>query len=169
MSSASYKHLRSRKNKAEKGSARFVYLAIVLCVIGLIVVGIAFRSSQPTQAATNQYAGIAGPDDWTDETPVQIYNRSNGQWEPMTYGYVGPDMEFIVCIYIPLLDEGVLVIRPTTAERLGDDIFRVLPAEDYSPTTEVWAFPPGTLVQCVKEVWEGKEVVVAKREYHEML
>ncbi len=75
----------------------------------------------------------------------------------------------IVCIYIPLLDEGVPVIRPTTGEKLGEDIFRVLPIEDYSPTTEIWAFPPGAIVQCVEDVWEGKEVLVAKREYRGML
>jgi hypothetical protein len=114
MRSASYKHRSSRQSKVQKSSARFAYLAIFLCVIGLIVGGVAFRSSQPTQAATNQYAGIPGPDDWTAETPVQIYNRSNGQWEPMTYGDVGPDMEFIVgnYVYATTPEKGSLFLKP---------------------------------------------------------
>jgi hypothetical protein len=78
------------------------------------VVGIAFRSFQPTQAATNQYAGIPGPDEWTAETAVQIYNRSNGQWELKTYGDVGPDMEFIVgdYLYATTPEKGSLFLKP---------------------------------------------------------
>ena len=75
----------------------------------------------------------------------------------------------IVCIFIPLLDEGVPVIRPTSGKKLGDGIFRVLPTENYNPTTETWAFPPGTIVRCVKEVWEGNEVLVAKDQYSKIL
>ena len=75
----------------------------------------------------------------------------------------------IVCIYVPLLDEGVPVIRPTSGEKLGDDLFRVLPTENYNPAIETWAFPPDTIVKCVKEVWEGSEVLVAKEQYSEIL
>lgn len=74
----------------------------------------------------------------------------------------------VVSIYVPLLDEGVSVIRPTTAEKLGDDFFRVLATENYDATTEKWAFPPGTLVKCVKEVWQGNEVLVAKSKYSDI-
>ena len=114
MRSASNKRRSSRKSKAKKGSARFVYLIIALCVIGLIAGGIALQSSQPTHASTNQYAGIPGPNDWTEETPIQIYNRRNGQWEPMTYGDVGPDMEFIVgnYVYATTPENGSLFLKP---------------------------------------------------------
>jgi hypothetical protein len=114
MRSASYKHRSRHQSKVQKSSAPFAYLAIFLCVIALIVVGIAFRSFQPTQAATNQYAGIPGPDEWTAETAVQIYNRSNGQWELKTYGDVGPDMEFIVgdYLYATTPEKGSLFLKP---------------------------------------------------------
>ncbi|MCP4361386.1 MAG: hypothetical protein GY796_25530 [Chloroflexi bacterium] len=114
MSSTSYKHRSSRKGKAKKGLARLVYLIIALFLIGLVVGGFALRSSQTTQASTSQYAGIPGPDDWTAETTVQIYNRSNGQWELMTYGDVGPDMEFIVgnYLYATTPGKGSLFLKP---------------------------------------------------------
>jgi hypothetical protein len=114
MSSTSYKHRSRRQSKAKKGSARFVYLIIGLCVLGLVVGGFTLHLSQPTQASTSQYAGIPGPNDWTAETPVQIYNRSNGQWEPMTYGDVGPDMEFIVgdYLYATTPEKGSLFLKP---------------------------------------------------------
>jgi hypothetical protein len=64
-------------------------------------------------------------------------------------------------IYIPLLDEGTDVWRPTDGEAVSDLIFRVLPTADYDPQDEHCAFPPGTLVRCVAELREGKEVLVA--------
>ncbi len=71
----------------------------------------------------------------------------------------------ITRIYIPLLDEGTAVVRPTDAEILGENIFRVLPIRN--STTETWEFPPGTIVKCVIEVWSGKEVLVAREVYRD--
>ncbi len=114
MSSNSNKHRNNRKRKSKKGSTRFVYLIIALCLIGLIIGGVAISSSQSAQASTNQYVGIPGPNDWTDETAVQIYNRRNGQWEQMTYGDVGSDMEFIVgnYLYATTPKNGSLFLKP---------------------------------------------------------
>lgn len=52
------------------------------------------------RSSSNLYEGIPGPKDWTDDTPVKIYNRLDGTWEDKTYGDVGPDMEFIVGDYV---------------------------------------------------------------------
>lgn len=114
MRSTSYRHRSGRKRKVKRGSTRLAYLIIGLCLIGLVVGGFVLFSSQPTQASTSQYAGIPGPNDWTEETPVQIYNRGNGQWEPLTYGEVGPDMEFIVgdYLYATTPEKGSLFLKP---------------------------------------------------------
>lgn len=64
-------------------------------------------------------------------------------------------------IYIPLLDEGVAVVRPTQGEPLGDDVYRVLPTDDYDPNDEHWEFPPGSVVTCRRETRDGDEVLVA--------
>ena len=114
MSSSSDIFRSNRKRKSKKGSTRFVYLIIALCLIGLVIGGVAIRSSQSAQASTNEYAGIPGPNDWTESTSVQIYSRRNGQWEPMTYGDVEPDMEFIVgnYVYATTPENGSLFLKP---------------------------------------------------------
>jgi hypothetical protein len=69
-------------------------------------------------------------------------------------------------IYIRLLDEGVSVTRPIYAEILGDNIFRVLPAENYNSGDETWEFTPGMVVRCEKRKSpEGKEALVAVEAY----
>ena len=66
-------------------------------------------------------------------------------------------------VYIELLDEGTTVIRPTQAEVLGGgDLYRLLQTSDYDPDDEHWEFPPGSIVRCVKEVWDGEELLVAR-------
>lgn len=114
MSSSSNKQRSNRRKKIEKDSIRFVCLLIAFCLSSLIIGGAAIYSSQSAQASTNQYLGIPGPDDWTDETAVQIYNRSNGQWESMTYGDVEPDNEFIVddYLYATTPEQGYLFLKP---------------------------------------------------------
>jgi hypothetical protein len=67
-------------------------------------------------------------------------------------------------VYVPLLNEGTSVVRPTQGIRLGGDIYRVLPTPDYDPNDEEWEFPPGTAVECVRETRNGQEVLVARRE-----
>ncbi len=65
-------------------------------------------------------------------------------------------------IYVNLLDEGVTVIRPTQALRLGNWEYELLAPDDYVPCDELWEFPPGSVVRCVQEVRDGEEVLVAK-------
>ncbi len=65
-------------------------------------------------------------------------------------------------IYIPLLDEGVNVIRPTSGELIENNIFLILPTTDYDPEIESWQFPPYSIVKCVSETWESATVLVAK-------
>lgn len=52
-----------------------------------------------------------------------------------------------IAIHVRLLDEGIDVSRPTTAEKLESGLFKVLPTEDYDPSDETWEFPPGSVVK----------------------
>jgi hypothetical protein len=65
-------------------------------------------------------------------------------------------------IYIPLLNEGTNVCRPTKAVRVGGTRFKVLATPDYSPETEEWEFPPGSVVECRVEKRENRDVLVAR-------
>jgi hypothetical protein len=69
---------------------------------------------------------------------------------------MGTSTETVV-LYIPLLNEGTDVWRPTKGVVLGPDTVQVLATEDYDPNTEEWAFPPGSTVRCAKEVKSGGE------------
>lgn len=64
-------------------------------------------------------------------------------------------------IYIPLLNEGTSVVRPAQAVKLDENLYRVLPTQDYDPNDEEWEFPPGSVVECVLETRSGREVLVA--------
>ena len=50
-------------------------------------------------------------------------------------------------IYVRLLDEGVDCWRPVTAERVRDDIYRIVGAAP-DPEDEKWEFFVGQLVRC---------------------
>ena len=65
-------------------------------------------------------------------------------------------------IYIPLLDEGTEVVRPTLGIQLGGNVYRVLATANYDAVDECWKFPPDSIVRCVAEVKDGEEVLVAK-------
>ena len=69
----------------------------------------------------------------------------------------------VLTIYIPLLNEGTSVVRPTHAVKLGENLYRVLPTQDYHPNDEEWEFPPGSVVECVPEARSGREVLVARK------
>jgi hypothetical protein len=69
----------------------------------------------------------------------------------------------VLTIYIPLLNEGTPVVRPTQAVKLGENLYRVLPTQDYDPNDEEWGFPPGSVVECVLETRSGREVLVARK------
>lgn len=68
-------------------------------------------------------------------------------------------------IYIPLIEEGTVVFRPTQGVALDTDVFRVLPTDDYDPDDEVWKFPPGAVVRCEKQQRDGEEILIAVSEY----
>jgi hypothetical protein len=64
-------------------------------------------------------------------------------------------------IYVPLLDEGTHVIRPTLGEPLGGGLFRIMPTPSYDPEDEIWAFLPGSIVRCVSEIYGDEEILLA--------
>lgn len=66
-------------------------------------------------------------------------------------------------LYVPLLNEGTDVLRPTKGIWLGDDEAQVLAAADYDPRTEEWVFPPGSRVKCMSEVRGGRQLLVARQ------
>ena len=69
----------------------------------------------------------------------------------------------VLTIYIPLLNEGTSVVRPTQGIKLGENLYQVLPTQDYDPKDEQWAFLPGSVVECVLESRSGREVLVARK------
>jgi hypothetical protein len=69
----------------------------------------------------------------------------------------------IIELYMPLLNEGTEVFRPTTGVLLGSDVVQVLATADYDPTNEEWAFPPGSKVRCVSETRGGQMLMIARQ------
>lgn len=65
-------------------------------------------------------------------------------------------------VFVELLDEGTTCVRPTLAQPLGNGKYRLLATPNYDPEDEHWAFPPGSIVRCRKELWSGGEVLVAR-------
>jgi hypothetical protein len=49
-------------------------------------------------------------------------------------------------IFVPLLDDGVVVWRPARAASLGDNLFLILPVPVHD--TERWQYAPGQVVRC---------------------
>jgi len=66
-------------------------------------------------------------------------------------------------IYMPLLNEGTDVLRPTQGRIVGPDIVQVLPTPDYDPGIEEWSFPPGNRVRCFAETRGGCKLLVARQ------
>lgn len=64
-------------------------------------------------------------------------------------------------IFVYLEDEGVDVWRPTQAEHVGGQVYRLLATPDYDPDDEHWEFPPGSEVVCVKRKLDKGTVLVA--------
>ncbi len=67
-----------------------------------------------------------------------------------------------VVLYVPLLNEGTDVLRPTKGLVLGPDLVEVLATPDYDPSLEEWEFPPGSKVRCVREMRGERELLVAR-------
>ena len=66
-------------------------------------------------------------------------------------------------IYIPLLNEGTPVSRPTKGKLVSGELYEVIATSDYDPDLEEWEFPPGTIVECKIEIEDGKEFLRAFR------
>jgi hypothetical protein len=66
-------------------------------------------------------------------------------------------------VYVPLLNEGTTVLRPTTGLVLEADVVEILPTNDYDPAVEDWEFPPGSKVRCVTETRGSRNVLVARQ------
>lgn len=66
-------------------------------------------------------------------------------------------------IYIPLLNEGTPVVRPTLGIKIADNTYQVLPTKDYDPAIEEWEFPPGSIVVCAVERRNSNEVLIASK------
>jgi len=64
-------------------------------------------------------------------------------------------------IYVPLLDEGTDVTRPTRGVSIRGELYKVLATENYAPEDEHWAFPPGSIVRCVLKELDGEISLVA--------
>jgi hypothetical protein len=61
-------------------------------------------------------------------------------------------------IYVYLPDEAVDVWRPVQAEKLEDDVYRVLGP---IPEEAVWEFPPGSIVRVQARQLSGGDARVA--------
>lgn len=77
------------------------------------------------------------------------------------------ETEATVVVYVELLDEGTTCIRPTRGIPSGKGAYRLLATPGYDPRDERWVFPPGTMVQCKHETWEGQDVLVARERVDE--
>jgi len=67
-----------------------------------------------------------------------------------------------VQIYVPLLNEGTDVLRPTAGHFVRSDTVRVEALDDYDPIAEEWESPPGSDVHCVVEFRSGQQILVAR-------
>jgi hypothetical protein len=54
----------------------------------------------------------------------------------------------LVTVYVPLLDEGTAVSRPTQAREVGMNRYELLATDNYDASDETWQFLPGSVVQC---------------------
>lgn len=66
-------------------------------------------------------------------------------------------------VFVPLLNEGTNVVRPTRAVACGSAHFKLLQPDSYDPDDEQWEFPPGSEVECLPEIHSGREILVARR------
>lgn len=74
-----------------------------------------------------------------------------------------------VQLFVPLLNEGTDVLRPTTGIFVGPDVVRIEATDDYDPDIEEWEFPPGSEVRCIAEYREGRQILVARAKVLESL
>lgn len=71
-------------------------------------------------------------------------------------------MNKTIQVYVSLLEEGTPTIRPTLAEELGNNLYKLLPTPDYDSEDEVWEFVPGSIVKVISILTDkGKSVFLA--------
>lgn len=71
----------------------------------------------------------------------------------------------LITVYVDLADEGTPTMRPTKAEVLGDNRYRLLPIERYDPEVETWEFLPGSVVACERvRTDDGEWVLLAVKQ-----
>jgi hypothetical protein len=51
-------------------------------------------------------------------------------------------------VYVPLLNEGTSVSRPTQARHIDGNHYELLATSNYDPRDEEWEFLPGSIVRC---------------------
>jgi len=67
-----------------------------------------------------------------------------------------------VTIFVRLLDEGVDVWRPVTAQLQRDNVYRILD-QPYDRNLERWQFEPGDVVRCEPLDLDGGPVLAAAK------
>jgi len=67
----------------------------------------------------------------------------------------------VVTVYVRLLEEGTPTSRPTRAEKIGSDGFRLLATPNYDPGDERWEFLPGSVVRCEAKEHNGERYLLA--------
>lgn len=71
----------------------------------------------------------------------------------------------LAIVYVDLPEEETSTMRPTKAEILGDNRYKLLPTDRYDPENEVWEFLPGSIVTCVKvRTDDGQTVLLAVKQ-----
>ncbi len=115
--------------------------------------GIPSRGKQ--HRASRYVHPVSGKSILVDDVTGEIFHLG-GKDSDMT----PPNLERV---YVPLLDEGANVWRPTLAQRLVDGTYLILQTKDYDPDDEIWEFPPGSRVVCrQKRLSMGKVLAAVK-------
>lgn len=66
-------------------------------------------------------------------------------------------------IFVNLLNEQVDVRRPVQAERVREDIYRIVVDQPYDRNVERWEFEPGDVVVCETMDSSDGDILVASR------
>ena len=71
----------------------------------------------------------------------------------------------ITKIHIRLLNEGVETVKRVEAEKIADNLYRLLQPLDYDALDEEWEFLPGSIVRCekVSERWAEPLLLATER------
>jgi hypothetical protein len=69
-------------------------------------------------------------------------------------------------IYLQLFDEGTDVWRPFTAEKLNDNLFRILSINPDSGVDK-WQFSSGDIVKCEERQLSCKKCLIAIEKYEQ--